>query len=82
MRNGRNSCGTRGNALVTIHNFDDKPHEARIKLGPGGEKLVNVLIEDESEADGKGWHKLAVEGYGYHWYRVGGLNQILQREIL
>jgi maltose alpha-D-glucosyltransferase/alpha-amylase len=70
----------RGNALITIHNFDDKPHEARIKLGPGGDRLVNLLIEDESEADGNGTHRIAIEGYGYHWYRIGGLNHILRRE--
>jgi maltose alpha-D-glucosyltransferase / alpha-amylase len=70
----------RGNALVTIHNFDEKPQEARIKLGPGGEKLVNLLFEDESDADGSGTHKIALEGYGYHWYRVGGLNHTLWRE--
>ena len=70
----------RGNAMITIHNFDDKPHEARLRLGPGGEKLANLLLQAESEADENGTHKIAVEGYGYHWYRVGGLNHILRRE--
>jgi maltose alpha-D-glucosyltransferase/alpha-amylase len=70
----------RGNALVTIHNFDEKPEEARIRLGPGGDKLVNLLVQDESAADATGTHKIAVDGYGYHWYRIGGLNHILRRE--
>jgi maltose alpha-D-glucosyltransferase/alpha-amylase len=70
----------RGNALVTIHNFDDKAHEARIKAGPGGERLVNLLVDDESEADGNGTHRITLEGYGYRWYRVGSLSHILQRE--
>ncbi len=70
----------RGNALVMIHNFDDKPHEARIRSGLGGEKLVNLLIVDQSEADQNGTHRITVEGYGYHWYRVGGLNHTLRRE--
>ena len=70
----------RGNALITIHNFDEKPHEARLRLGPGGDRLVNLLVEKESQADETGTHKIALEGYGYHWYRVGGLNHILRRE--
>jgi maltose alpha-D-glucosyltransferase/alpha-amylase len=70
----------RGNALVTVHNFDDKPHEARFKAGPGGERLVDLLVDDESEADASGTHRITLEGYGYRWYRVGGLSHLLQRE--
>lgn len=70
----------RNNALITIHNFDDKPDEARLKLGPGGDRLVNLLVRDESTADETGTHKITVDGYGYHWYRIGGLNHILRRE--
>jgi maltose alpha-D-glucosyltransferase/alpha-amylase len=70
----------RGIALVILHNFDDKPHEARIKAGVNGERLVNLLVQDESQADKTGTHRIALEGYGYRWYRVGGLNHILRRE--
>lgn len=71
----------RGNSLIVIHNFDEKPHETRIKPGvEGGEKLVNLLVKDESQADGRGFHRIALEAYGYRWYRVGSLNYILQRE--
>jgi maltose alpha-D-glucosyltransferase/alpha-amylase len=70
-----------GNSLIVIHNFDEKPHETRIKPGvEGGEKLVNLLVKDESQADGRGFHRIALEAYGYRWYRVGSLNYILRRE--
>jgi maltose alpha-D-glucosyltransferase/alpha-amylase len=71
----------RGNSLVVVHNFRDQPREARIRPGvDGANKLVNLLVEDESTADGTGTHRLALEAYGYRWYRVGGLNHIIRRE--
>lgn len=70
----------RDNALVTVHNFGDKPHEVRVAPRvAGGETLVNLRQEEQSEADGKGVHHLVVEAYGYRWYRVGGLNYALNR---
>jgi maltose alpha-D-glucosyltransferase/alpha-amylase len=70
----------RGNSLVIMHNFDDKPQVARIKPGvQGGETLVNLLIKDESQADGRGFHRIALEAYGYRWYRVGNLSYALHR---
>jgi hypothetical protein len=29
--------------------------------------------------DGRGRHALLMEGYGYRWYRVGGLDYLLKR---
>lgn len=69
----------RGNALVVLHNFDEKPHEVRIKPATaGGERLFNLLSEDQSAANGAGTHRISVEAYGYRWYRVGGLNRALR----
>ena len=71
----------RGNSLIVIHNFDERPHEVRIRLGiEGGERLANLLVEDDSTADGGGTHRIPIEAYGYHWYRVGGLNYALRRD--
>jgi maltose alpha-D-glucosyltransferase/alpha-amylase len=70
----------RGNSLVIMHNFDEKPHEVRIKPGvEGGARLVNLLVKNESNADETGVHRIALEAYGYRWYRVGSLNHILKR---
>ncbi|HKO00519.1 MAG TPA: alpha-amylase family protein [Thermoanaerobaculia bacterium] len=63
----------RGNAVVAVHNLDDKPHTIRLSAGA---QLVNLLSDDHSD----GAHKIAIEGYGYRWYRVGGLDYILNRE--
>ena len=44
-----------------------------------GKLLVNLLTEDHSRADKRGRHNLLMEGYGYRWYRVGGLDYLLNR---
>jgi len=70
----------RGTSLVTLHNFGDSPHDVRIQPDvEGGERLFNLLEEDESHADASGEHKLVLEPYGYRWYRVGGLNYAIHR---
>jgi maltose alpha-D-glucosyltransferase/alpha-amylase len=66
---------------VVVHNFDDRSHEAKIKISsPGGERLVSLLYSDESRADESGTHRIALEAYGYRWYRVGDLEHILRRQ--
>jgi maltose alpha-D-glucosyltransferase/alpha-amylase len=70
----------RGNSLVVLHNFDDKSQEVKLRLGgDDGGKLVSLLHQDASTADESGTHRIALEAYGYRWYRVGDLNHILRR---
>ncbi|MBI1766271.1 MAG: alpha-amylase family protein [Acidobacteria bacterium] len=70
----------RGTSLVTIHNFDDRPHEIEIKPNCRGEaRLINLLAEEESAADAQGQYKILLEAYGYRWYRVGSLNYAIRR---
>ena len=40
---------------------------------------VNLLAEDHSKAEKSGKHRIVLEGYGYRWYRVGGLDYLLRR---
>ena len=70
----------RGNSVIVVHNFDEKPHVVRIRPEvEGGEKLENLLVQDHSSADESGTHRISLEAYGYRWYRVGSLNHILRR---
>ena len=70
----------RYNSLIVVHNFSEKPCEAQIKPGvEGADKLVNLLVKDESTADPAGTHRIALDSYGYRWYRVGSLNHIIRR---
>jgi len=68
--------------VLFVHNLDEKPREVAFKVGlPGetGKLLVNLLTEDHSRADKSGRHTLLLEGYGYRWFRVGGLDYLLKR---
>jgi maltose alpha-D-glucosyltransferase/alpha-amylase len=72
----------RNNSVLFVHNLDEKPHEISFAVGlPGdaGKLLVNLLAEDHSRADARGRHTLLMEGYGYRWYRIGGLDYLLKR---
>jgi maltose alpha-D-glucosyltransferase/alpha-amylase len=70
----------RGNAIIAVHNTDDRPRRITLNVeNTGRTSLVNLLSNDHSEGEDDGVHKLAIEGYGYRWYRVGGLDYILRR---
>ncbi|MEO6872634.1 MAG: alpha-amylase family protein [Chthoniobacterales bacterium] len=70
----------KGNALVVLHNFSAKSKEVRLKLKEErGAILTNLRANDESRADEKGQHRIALEAYGYRWYRVGRLDHLLAR---
>jgi maltose alpha-D-glucosyltransferase/alpha-amylase len=72
----------RNNSVLFVHNLEEKPREISFASGvPGdaGKLLVNLLSEDHSRASDNGRHKLMLEGYGYRWYRVGGLDYLLKR---
>jgi maltose alpha-D-glucosyltransferase/alpha-amylase len=71
----------RNNALVTLHNFHEKPVSITIDVGAkGGDRLINLVAGEHSQAGPDGTHKIVLEGYGYRWYRVGTLGHIFKRE--
>jgi maltose alpha-D-glucosyltransferase/alpha-amylase len=72
----------RNNSVLFVHNLDEKPREISFSVGLPGETsqlLVNLLSEDHGRAGTRGRHRLLLEGYGYRWYRVGGLDYLLKR---
>jgi maltose alpha-D-glucosyltransferase/alpha-amylase len=75
----------RNNWVLFVHNLDGGPREVAFSVGleganaQYGKDLVNLLSEDHSRAGRDGKHRLVIEGYGYRWYRVGGLDYLLRR---
>ncbi|MGV7033905.1 alpha-amylase family protein [Methylobacterium symbioticum] len=72
----------RNNTVVCVLNLDPGPIEVEIATGvpaPAGDLLIDLLTGERSEAEAKGRHRLCLEGYGYHWFRVGGLDAPLKR---
>lgn len=57
-----------GKALLTIHNFSDRPQTFRIKHSAVGKELTTdpLLEQGVSFADGR----MHFAGYGYGWYRL------------
>ena len=68
-------------SMVTLHNFSDTAQTVRLRLKePGGRRLVDILGEEHSRADSRGAHEIALDGYGYRWYRIGAADETLTRE--
>jgi maltose alpha-D-glucosyltransferase/alpha-amylase len=72
----------RNNTVLIVHNFKDAAQEISFTL-PGDHArnttLVSLLSEEHSHADKAGRHHVALEPYGYRWFRVGGLDYLLRR---
>jgi len=70
----------RGNSVLFLHNLAATPREISFALGvqgSSGDLLINLLSEDHSRG-ARGIHRVLLEGYGYRWYRVGGLDYLLR----
>jgi maltose alpha-D-glucosyltransferase / alpha-amylase len=70
----------RNNSVLFVHNLGASPCEVRLDVGvENSECLVNLLSSDSSTAEASGKHCILLESYGYRWYRVGGLDYLLER---
>ena len=72
----------RNNSVLFVHNLASAPREISLTVEAAkenGRLLINLLSEDHSHADAQGKHRLVLEGYGYRWYRIGGLDYLLKR---
>jgi maltose alpha-D-glucosyltransferase/alpha-amylase len=72
----------RNNSVVLMHNLSGIPREVHVDIGLPpeiGNRLVNLLSTDHSVANEQGKHRILLEGYGYRWYRAGGLDYLLKR---
>jgi maltose alpha-D-glucosyltransferase/alpha-amylase len=71
----------RGNSVLVIHNFDQRPHEVQIKLdGEAPARLSNLLVEEELQPDDTGTYKIPMLALAYGWFRIGGLAYAVHRE--
>ena len=71
----------RNTALVTLHNFADRPATVQFD-GVGtddGGVLCDFTDEDHSRAGESGKHRITVGPAIHKWYRVGGPDTVLKR---
>lgn len=70
----------KGNSLLVLHNFDEKPHEVFLNVKKEkAHRLIDLMTNFESEADARGVHCITLEAYGYKWFRGGDLSHLLRR---
>jgi maltose alpha-D-glucosyltransferase/alpha-amylase len=68
----------RETALVTLHNFSNRPQTVKLKVGsPRDELLVEVFDDRHSRAQNDGAHRIRLDEYGWRWYRVGASDTTL-----
>jgi maltose alpha-D-glucosyltransferase/alpha-amylase len=75
----------RNNSGFFVHNLAATPREVLLSVGlptARGAVLVNLLSDDHSQPEANGKHRLMLEGYGYRWFRVGGLDYLLVRSAV
>jgi maltose alpha-D-glucosyltransferase/alpha-amylase len=67
-----------GASVVTLHNFDERPHEARLRLPEDGERLSDLVEPVEIPARDGGF-AIALDALDYRWFRIGGLDYAARR---
>jgi maltose alpha-D-glucosyltransferase / alpha-amylase len=71
----------RQNAVVAVHNFAPEACEVRLSIPDAAHgPLTNLLSPDHGLPDARGRHTVALEPYGYRWFRVGPLLDLITRE--
>jgi maltose alpha-D-glucosyltransferase / alpha-amylase len=73
----------RGTSLVTLHNFSKERQKIRLKPEcANGDTLFELFDGRHSRADDDGTHRIALDGYAWRWYRVGAVDNVLNRSDL
>lgn len=71
----------RRNAVLTLHNFSEQPHEVRIDgKDIGAERLSDLMREEQLTADDEGIIPVRLDALAYRWFRPGGLDYAVLRE--
>ena len=69
----------RGSSVVTLHNFDERPHEACLRLGKGEKRLSDLIAPLELSAE-DGSFAIPLDALDYRWLRIGGLDYAARGE--
>jgi len=72
----------RGNSVITLHNFDQRPHDVTLRLKEGdADRLSNLTAPVEIKAQANGAFNIALDALDYCWFRVGGLDYAVKRSL-
>jgi maltose alpha-D-glucosyltransferase / alpha-amylase len=66
-------------SMLTVHNFSARKQTVSVDpKAPGGDRLVNVFDDVHSRSE-SGTHAIPLEPYGHRWFRVGAVDNALNR---
>jgi maltose alpha-D-glucosyltransferase/alpha-amylase len=73
----------RNASMLVVHNFADAPRRVRVDVKrDGGESLFDVFDGRSRRAADGTTHAIDLGPYGYHWFRVGAIDNALNRSTL
>jgi maltose alpha-D-glucosyltransferase / alpha-amylase len=73
----------RNTALVTVHNCSSAKRNVKVTIeSPRDELLVEVFDGHHSKRHNDGAHRIALDGYAWRWFRVGGPDNAPERSDL
>jgi maltose alpha-D-glucosyltransferase/alpha-amylase len=73
----------RGASLLTMHNFSDRRQKVTLKVGTErDEVLVEVFDSRHSRRRADGSHRIDLDGLAWRWFRVGAVDNALERSDL
>jgi maltose alpha-D-glucosyltransferase/alpha-amylase len=70
----------RSSSVLFIHNLSGLPREVSFSAGAEPCELINLLSNDHSQPTEGGKHRILLEPYGYRWFRVCALDQLLEHK--
>lgn len=60
-----------GGTIIAVHNLADKEADVQLEVSEyEGGRLVDLIDHSEREPVAEQRHELALEPYGFHWFRV------------
>jgi maltose alpha-D-glucosyltransferase / alpha-amylase len=69
----------RGVSMLTVHNFSGRRQTVAVDpKTDGGNVLVDVFDDNHSRSD-NGTHRLTLGAYAHRWYRIGAIDNTLNR---
>jgi len=69
----------RGTAMVTVHNFSGRRQTVAVEPRGSNAGLLTNVFDDRHSRSESGVHELALEPYAHRWYRVGAVDNALNR---
>ena len=69
----------RGTSMLTVHNFASRRQTVTVEPKVNGGDLLTDVFDTNHSRRESGSHSLTLEAYGHRWYRIGAVDNTLNR---